>query len=84
MTERALDTLAILHESFQQVNSDLANMVKEFAEMQAEMKRVKEAQRDLEISAQAVHDSRLEYHRLASAFDEAEVVLNEWLGCVTS
>ena len=30
----------------------------------------------MEISAKAVHDSRPEYHRLASAFDEAKGALN--------
>ena len=48
-TERALDTLANLYERFEQVNSDLAKVDKEFgrksAHMQAEMERVKEAQR---------------------------------------
>ena len=83
-TERALDTLAILCERFEQVNSDVAKVDKEidreFAQMQAEMERVREAQGLTEISAQAVHDGRLEYHRLASAFDEAEGALNEGLG----
>ena len=35
----------------------------------------------MEISAEAVHGCRLKYHRLASAFDEAEEALNEGLGC---
>ena len=47
--------------------------------MQDEMEKVREAQRLMEISAQAVHDSRLEYQRLASDFDEAEGTLNEGL-----
>ena len=45
------------------------------------MENVKEAQRFMESSEQAVHDSRQEYHRLASAFDEAEGTLNEGLCC---
>ena len=36
----------------------------------------------MEMSAQAVHDSRQQYHRLASAFDEPEGSLNEGLGCI--
>ena len=44
------------------LNSDLANVDKEFGrasrEMQASMEKVEEAQRLVEISAQAVHDSR--------------------------
>ena len=46
-----------------------------------EMEKVKEAQRLVEITAQAVHDSRETYHRLASDFDEAEGASNEGLGC---
>ena len=48
-TERALDTFAILYERFEQVNSDLAKVDKEFdrefALIQAEMEKVKEAQK---------------------------------------
>ena len=62
--------LAILYARFGQVNSDLANVDKqfdrEFAQVQDEMEKVTEAWRLTEISAQAVHDSREEYHRLAS------------------
>ena len=46
-----------------------------------EMEQVKEAQRLVEITAQAVHDSRETYHRLASDFVEAEVASNEGLRC---
>ena len=46
-----------------------------------EMEKVKEAQRFVEITAQAVHDSRETYHRLASDFVEAEVASNEGLRC---
>ena len=78
--------LKALSKQKQSKNSDLAKVVNEFdrvfAQMQDDMERVKEAQRLVEISAQAAHDSRPEYHRLASAFDEAEGSLNEGLGCV--
>ena len=50
--------------------------------MQDESEKVQEAQRLVETSAQGVHDSRQEYHRLATAFDEAEGTLNEGLGCI--
>ena len=50
--------------------------------MQDEMEKGKDAQRLMEISAQAVHDSRQEYQRLASDFDEAERALTEGLGCM--
>ena len=83
-TEQVLETLAILYARFEQVNSALAKADKEFdtefAQRQDEMDKVKEAQRLAEISAQAVHDGREEYHRLASDFDEAEGTLKEGLG----
>ena len=72
-TKRALETLAILQARFEQVNSDLAKVDKEFdrefEQMEDEMEKVKDAQRIMDISAQAVHDSRVP-HRLASDFDE--------------
>ena len=87
-TERALETLALLYARCDQVNSDLAKadkeFDKEFAKMQVKMEKVKETQRLMEISAQSVHDSRENFHLLASDFDEAEGALNEGLGCEVS
>ena len=58
----ALETLALLYARFEQVNIDLAKVDKkvdkEFALMQAEMGKAEEVQRLMEISAQAVHESR--------------------------
>ena len=60
-TKKALDTLEILYERFEQVNSDLANVDKEFdkefQEKQAAMEKVKESQRLMDISAQAVNST---------------------------
>ena len=42
----------------------------------------KEAQRFAEIAAQAVHDSRQDYHQLAASFGEAQGALNDGLGIV--
>ena len=60
-TETALNTLAILFERFEQVNSDLANVAKNFdklsVEMQATVDKAKEGHRLAEISAQAVRNS---------------------------
>ena len=85
-TERALRTFALLYARFDQVISDVVIVVKdfdkEFARMLDEMEKVKEAQRSVEIIAQAVHDSREHYHRPASDFDEVEGASNEWLGCM--
>ena len=53
---------------------------REFAQMQDELEKVKEAQPLMGISAHALHDSREKYHRLASDFDQAEGTLNEGMG----
>ena len=57
-----LETLAILYARFEQVNDEVAKVDREFdsefAQMQDEVEKVREAQRLLETSAQAVHDSR--------------------------
>ena len=80
-----------MHEPFwlkftSQGNSYLAKVDKEFgrefALMQDQTDKVNEPQVLVEISAPAVHDSRQEYHRLASAFDEVEGTLNEGLSCI--
>ena len=86
-TEQALDTLAIQYEGSERANSDPANVNKEFDRecqtiCRTAMGKVKESQRIVEISAQTVHDSRQDYHRLASSFHGAEGALNEGLGCV--
>ena len=56
-TVQAWTRFVILHERFEQVNGDFARVDKEFerefAQMEAEMEEVKEAQRFMEISAQA-------------------------------
>ena len=36
----------------------------------------------MEVASQAVHDTREQYHRLATSFDETEGALNEGLGSV--
>ena len=46
------------------------------------MEKVRETKRFVDLTAQAVHNSRETYHRLASDFDEAEGALNEGLGCI--
>ena len=56
-TETALDTLAILYQRFERVNSDLANVDKQFdkgcEEVQDAMEKVSGTQESMEISAQS-------------------------------
>ena len=82
--KRAVDTLALLNERFEQVNSDSAHVDKKFdkhyEEMEDDMEIVKQDQRVVEMASQAVHDSRTDDHRLAISFDQAEGALYEGLG----
>ena len=57
-------------------------MAKYFEEMKDAVGKAKEAQRFVEIASQAVRDTREQDHRLVTFCDEAEVALNEGLGCV--
>ena len=68
--ERALDSLALFYERFEQVNSDLAAADKKIdkpcEEMKDAMENATQGQRLVEIASQAVHDRRTEK---TSSFD---------------
>ena len=71
----------------QQVDSDFAKVDKDFDNdthgCWPRWKKSKETQRFVEMTAQAVHDSRETYHRLASDFDEAEGSFERGAGMLT-
>ena len=85
-TEKALDTVAILYGRFEQVSKDLGEVDhtidKEFEELQDTLDGQKQVRRLVAIAAQAVHASRVVYHRLSGSCEVAENDLNEELGCV--
>ena len=68
-TEKALETLALLYTRFEQINSDLdkvdKDFDKEFSRMLDERDISEKPKRFVEIIAKTVHDSRETYHRLA-------------------
>ena len=70
--ERALDTLTLLYERFEQVNTDLANLDqkidKQFEEIEDATENAKQAQRLVEVASQAVHDSRTSFSVSRSDF----------------
>ena len=84
-TGKASETLAIFYERFEQVNCRFSDVDKkcdtEFEEMEQAMEKAKEAEQFADITLQATSGTHVHHRRLATSFDEAEVALNEGLGC---
>ena len=75
-TEKALETLAILHGRFEKVSQRFGEICLEFdkwlLEMQDALEWREEAQRFAEFAAQMVYDGRIDYHRLCEKYGAAE------------
>ena len=84
--EQGLGTLAILYVRFEQVSKDLGEadhkFDKEFEELRAPLDGQTQALRLVYIASQAVHASRVDYHRLSWDYEVAEIDMNEGLGCI--
>ena len=83
VSQKALETLASFYERFGQSNKDLCEVDKkfgaEFAETENLMGKATEANKLADIAITASCHTRGSNRRLASAFDEAEIDLNDGL-----
>ena len=80
----SLEALAGLHERFEVLNRNFCEMHNkfdvEFEEMEDLVEKALEAQKLADIALSATSHARYTYHRLAKAFDEVEIELNEGPG----